>query len=121
VPWILSSFFTMISPFLDPATRAKIVMLRSPEGVKDSIPLDMLDARFSGQWHYQFNSDKYWNSLIDFCGIASDGTRSHPSKARSQQGDEQSHKVEGVAEEPAPHSTTMASTPAPEVKAEEVA
>lgn len=82
VPWILSSFFTFISPFLDSATRAKVVMLRSPENVKDSIPLDMLDADFGGHWKYQFDFDTYWNTLLDFCGIAPDGTRTHSSKAR---------------------------------------
>lgn len=72
----------MISPFLDPATRVKIAMLRSPANVKDSIPLDMLDSDFGGTWKYEFNFDKYWSTLIDFCGIAPDGTRTHSTKAR---------------------------------------
>jgi hypothetical protein len=80
--WILSSFFSLISPFLDPATREKVAMLRSPEHVKESIPLDMLDANFGGNWRFDFNFEKYWAELVDFCGVASDGTRTHPTKAR---------------------------------------
>lgn len=57
-------------------------MLRSPVNVKESIPLDMLDSDFGGTWSYDFKFDNYWNTLIDFCGIAPDGTRTHPTKAR---------------------------------------
>lgn len=57
-------------------------MLRSPDHVKDYIPLEMLDYDFGGQWKYEFNFDTYWSTLIDFCGIAADGTRTHPSRAR---------------------------------------
>lgn len=42
----------------------------------------MLDAEFGGQWRYEFNFDKYWSTLLDFCKIAPDGTREYPSKAR---------------------------------------
>ncbi|UZJ56954.1 hypothetical protein CBS101457_006274 [Exobasidium rhododendri] len=85
VPWILSSFFTLISPFLDPATREKVAMLRSPANVKDSIPLDMLDSDFGGHWKFELNFEKYWANLVEFCGIAPDGTRTHPTKARPTQ------------------------------------
>lgn len=57
-------------------------MLRSPENVKESIPLDMLDYDFGGHWRYDFNFDCYWSTLLDFCGIAPDGTHARPSKAR---------------------------------------
>lgn len=64
VPWFLSTFFAAISPFLDPNTRTKISMLRSPDNVKDTIPLDMLDADFGGLWRYDFQFDKYWDDLL---------------------------------------------------------
>lgn len=85
VPWFLSTFFTAISPFLDPVTRSKVQMLRTPEKVKDFIPVDMLDYEFGGSWKYDFQFERYWNQILDFCGIAQDGTRKHETKARSTQ------------------------------------
>jgi hypothetical protein len=78
----LSSFFTFISPFLDPNTRAKVVMLNNTDNVKVNIPLDMLDADFGGQWRYEFNFDVYWSTLLSFCKINVDGKKEYPSKAR---------------------------------------
>lgn len=78
-------------------------MLRSPENVKDSIPLDMLDSDFGGHWKYEFNADKYWSTLLDFCGIAADGTRTHPSKARH------CGEVDAESEEAEAHTSTGSS------------
>lgn len=82
VPWFLSTFFAAISPFLDPVTRTKIQMLRSAERVKEMVPVDMLDYEFGGSWRYDFQFESYWEQVLNFCGVAEDGTRVHESKAR---------------------------------------
>lgn len=96
VPFILKTFFTAISPFLDPVTRTKLQMLRSPDRVKEWIPEEMLDHDFGGTWRYQFDFERYWNQVLDFCGVASDGTRTHESKARQKLAD----RIDGVEAEP---------------------
>ncbi|EPQ30730.1 uncharacterized protein PFL1_01631 [Pseudozyma flocculosa PF-1] len=84
VPWILNAFFTAITPFLDPITKDKI---RFNADLKEFIPVEQLDVEFSGgRYNYDFDFKTYWNTIVDFCGIAQDGTRTHPSYARSGSG-----------------------------------
>jgi hypothetical protein len=64
-PWIFSTFWTMISPFIDPVTKAKIVMLHgSPEDIAarlsaDGISLDILESSLGGKDGIPFNSSVY--------------------------------------------------------------
>lgn len=64
-PWIFSTFWTMISPFIDPVTKNKIVMLHgNPEDIAarlsaDGIPLDSLESSLGGEDRIPFNSSVY--------------------------------------------------------------
>lgn len=50
-----NAFFSAISPFLDPATRAKI---RFNAKLHEFIESDMLDAEFGGAHRYVWDFDK---------------------------------------------------------------
>ncbi|PWN39153.1 CRAL/TRIO domain-containing protein [Ceraceosorus guamensis] len=55
VPWYLNAFFSAISPFLDPATRAKI---RFNAKLEEFVDLDLLDAEFGGRHRYVWDFEK---------------------------------------------------------------
>lgn len=81
VPWFINMFYTAIRPLLDPVVKSKI-QFNIP--MTDVVPAAQLDAEWpGGTYNYTFDAPTYWAQLTDFCGIAPDGTRTHPSFARS--------------------------------------
>ncbi|CBQ69397.1 related to PDR16-protein involved in lipid biosynthesis and multidrug resistance / PHO13-4-nitrophenylphosphatase [Sporisorium reilianum SRZ2] len=73
VPWFINAFFTAVTPFLDPITKEKI---RFNANLAEFVPADQLDAEFAGgRYNYEWDFQKYWNTLIQVGGIAEDGTR----------------------------------------------
>lgn len=64
VNWFISAFFTAITPFLDPVTAKKIVMLRHPPGLQDYVSVEQLDAEFGGRWNYRFEFDDFWSQVL---------------------------------------------------------
>ncbi|TKY88541.1 hypothetical protein EX895_002529 [Sporisorium graminicola] len=73
VPWFINAFFTAITPFLDPITKEKI---RFNANLSEFIPAEQLDAEFAGgRYNYEWDFQKYWNTLIEVGNIAEDGTR----------------------------------------------
>lgn len=72
LPFILTFFYKGITPFLDPITRDK---LRFNPDLLELIPPSQLDAEFGGEYNYVFDSEKYWNQIVEACGISPDGTR----------------------------------------------
>lgn len=85
VPWILNAFFKLISPFIDPVTRAK--MRFNPEvgtvtvvdvghlyfyvqqPIKDGIfTADQLMTEWwGGDRDFKYEHDKYWPALVEMC------------------------------------------------------
>ncbi|KAI0066633.1 CRAL/TRIO domain-containing protein [Artomyces pyxidatus] len=78
LPRLLSFFYRGISPFLDPVTRDK---MRFNPDLFELIPKEQLDADFGGDYEFEFDHEEYWQTLIDVCGIAPDGTRVEPTSA----------------------------------------
>lgn len=72
LPMLLNFFYKGISPFLDPVTRDK---MRFNPDLLDLIPKSQLDSDFGGDFDFEFDHEAYWKQIVDFCGIAEDGTR----------------------------------------------
>ena len=73
VPWFINAFFSAVTPFLDPITKEKI---RFNANLAEFVPADQLDAEFAGgKYNYEWDFQKYWNTLIEVGNIAEDGTR----------------------------------------------
>ncbi|KAG2153587.1 CRAL TRIO domain-containing protein [Suillus bovinus] len=72
LPMLLNFFYKGISPFLDPVTRDK---MRFNPDLLDLIPKSQLDSEFGGDFEFEFDHETYWKQIVDFCGIAEDGTR----------------------------------------------
>lgn len=72
VPWYLNSFFSLLKPFLDPATKDKIQF--NPE-MTNLVNTEQLDAEFGGEHAYFYDHRVYMPALCSYCGIKEDGTR----------------------------------------------
>ncbi|KAH7113786.1 CRAL-TRIO domain-containing protein [Dendryphion nanum] len=65
LPWYVSAFLKMISPFIDPVTKTKI---RYNEPLDDHIPPAQLMANAGGDVEFLYEHDVYWpafNALAD--------------------------------------------------------
>ncbi|KAJ7364130.1 CRAL-TRIO domain-containing protein [Mycena albidolilacea] len=67
VPWLLNTFFKLITPFVDPVTRNK--MKFNPQVIEDGIfSPDMVMAQWwGGSYKFEYEHDKYWPALIALC------------------------------------------------------
>lgn len=67
-PWIFSTFWTMISPFVDPVTKEKIQFVRDghlSETLAETIDLDVVETSLGGNDARPFNSQRYLNAPFD--------------------------------------------------------
>ncbi|PSK43076.1 CRAL-TRIO domain-containing protein isoform B [Elsinoe australis] len=62
LPWYVSTFFKLISPFIDPVTRDK--MKFSPV-LRDYIPPEQLWKEFGGDLDFEYNHKAYWPALVE--------------------------------------------------------
>ncbi|KAG2226286.1 hypothetical protein INT45_005958 [Circinella minor] len=83
-PWFFFTTFKMISPFMDPVTKAKIKFVydedkkggkEDTKGVnnewvhlKDYVPSNILEREYGGDYNFQFNIETYWNALLQRTG-----------------------------------------------------
>ncbi len=81
-PWFINAFFTAVTPFLDPITKEKI---RFNANLADFVPKEQLDVEFAGgRYNYEWDFKTYWDTLIEKCGIAKDGSRTEPKQEQTQ-------------------------------------
>ncbi|KAI8149890.1 CRAL-TRIO domain-containing protein [Fennellomyces sp. T-0311] len=85
-PWFFFATFKLISPFMDPQTRAKIKFVydkdrpskeqqQTHDGsdrqwvhLKDYISLDYLESDFGGNHNFVFDIERYWSSFLKRTG-----------------------------------------------------
>ena len=84
VPWLLNAFYKLITPFIDPVTRAKMrfnpevgtvtvdyvshlyICIKQP--IKDGIfAADQLMTEWGGDRNFKYEHDKYWPALVEMC------------------------------------------------------
>ncbi|KAF7336683.1 CRAL-TRIO domain-containing protein C23B6.04c [Mycena venus] len=67
VPWLLNTFFKLITPFVDPVTRNK--MKFNPQVIQDGIfaPEMVMTQWWGGACNFEYEHDKYWPALIALC------------------------------------------------------
>ncbi|GAM90587.1 hypothetical protein ANO11243_086320 [Dothideomycetidae sp. 11243] len=64
LPWYVSTFFKLISPFIDPVTREK---MKFQPNNKDFIPVEQLWNEYGGDLEFEYNHDDYWPALNEEC------------------------------------------------------
>ncbi|KAI9490779.1 CRAL-TRIO domain-containing protein [Zychaea mexicana] len=83
-PWFFFTTFKMISPFMDPVTKAKIKFVHDEDkkggkedtkgmsnewvNLKDYVPKDMLECEYGGTYNFSYDVDSYWNALLEHTG-----------------------------------------------------
>jgi hypothetical protein len=65
VPWLVSGFFKIITPFIDPVTREK---LKFNEDMKQYVPSAQLWTEdWGGEMNFEYNHEAYWPAFNDIC------------------------------------------------------
>ncbi len=66
MPWIVTGFFKLITPFIDPLTREK---LKFNEDMATYVPAEQMLSEFSsGKLEFEYDHDVYWPALQKLCG-----------------------------------------------------
>jgi hypothetical protein len=66
VPWLLKAFFALITPFVDPVTREKMVF--NPHVVADGLfAADQAMPSWGGERELVWQHAKYWPALLKLC------------------------------------------------------
>lgn len=61
-PWMMSGFYKLVSPFIDPLTKEKI---RFDEDLKNYVPNEQLWGPFGGELKFDYDHATYWPSLAE--------------------------------------------------------
>lgn len=85
-PWYLNAFWAAISPFLDPVTKSKVIW--NPP-LREFVHPRQLPTYYGGEWDFVFDKEVFWDDVLDFTGVAADGTRVHESFAKVAPEEEQ--------------------------------
>ena len=66
VPWFISGFFKLITPFIDPVTREKIKFNEDPTIY---VPREQLLRESGGDVEFEYVHQEYWTSLNEMCEV----------------------------------------------------
>jgi hypothetical protein len=64
LPWYVSTFFKLISPFIDPVTRDK---MKFNEDLKQYVPTEQLWDQRGGQLKFEYDHSVYWPAWTEEC------------------------------------------------------
>lgn len=64
MPWYVSTFFKLISPFIDPVTKEK---MKFNEDLKKYVPTKQLWKDYGGELNFDYDHKAYWPALNKEC------------------------------------------------------
>ncbi|KAJ8660559.1 hypothetical protein O0I10_003606 [Lichtheimia ornata] len=77
-PWFFFTTFKLISPFMDPVTKAKIKFAHDEDkgksnnsdwvSLRDYFPAKTLERAYGGTFNFQYNITNYWKALLEKTG-----------------------------------------------------
>lgn len=66
VPWLLNAFFKLVSPFIDPVTKKKMIF--NPKAVQDGhFARDAITKGWGGDREFEYDHAVYWPALEKLC------------------------------------------------------
>ena len=66
VPWLVNTFFKLITPFIDPLTRPKLRF--NPNCLSEGFfSPDQLLSEWGGSAHFEYDHAHYWDALVRMC------------------------------------------------------
>lgn len=64
LPWYVTTFYKLISPFLDPVTKSK---MKFNEKLVQHVPAEQLLANHGGNVQFKYDHSVYWPALNELC------------------------------------------------------
>ncbi|XMA15477.1 hypothetical protein WAI453_008268 [Rhynchosporium graminicola] len=64
IPWVVTVFYKLITPFIDPLTRQKLVF---NEDMRKHVPPQQLWNEFYGDLDFEYDHEAYWPALMKLC------------------------------------------------------
>ncbi|KAH6724135.1 putative CRAL-TRIO domain-containing protein C23B6.04c [Leptodontidium sp. MPI-SDFR-AT-0119] len=64
IPWVVTAFFKLITPFIDPLTRQK---LKFNDDMRQHVPPQQLWNEFHGDLEFEYDHEVYWPTLMKLC------------------------------------------------------
>ncbi|PVH89707.1 putative CRAL-TRIO domain-containing protein C23B6.04c [Cadophora sp. DSE1049] len=64
IPWVVTAFFKLITPFIDPLTRQK---LKFNDDMRQHVPPQQLWNEFHGDLEFEYDHEVYWPTLLKLC------------------------------------------------------
>jgi len=64
IPWVVTAFFKLITPFIDPLTRQK---LKFNDDMRQHVPPQQLWNEFHGDLNFEYDHEVYWPTLLKLC------------------------------------------------------
>jgi len=84
VPWYVTTFFKLISPFIDPVTKSK---MKFNEPLPNHVPSQQLQRVCGGDADFVYDHSVYWPALAKLCEHRRELYRMRWEKAGSQIGE----------------------------------
>jgi hypothetical protein len=84
LPWYVTTFFKLISPFIDPVTRDK---MKFNDDLKKYVPKEQLWNKYNGELDFVYEHDSYWPALNAECQRRRQAYRERWEKAGSRIGE----------------------------------
>jgi hypothetical protein len=95
MPWIVTGFFKLITPFIDPNTREK---LKFNEDMAQYVPAEQMWSEFSsGKLEFDYDHSVYWPALQKLCGERREARRQRWVAGGQQLGESEDY-LAGVVE-----------------------
>jgi hypothetical protein len=66
VPWYVTTFFRLISPFIDPVTKEK---MKFNEPLSRYVPPSQLKKEFGGEAEFEYKHEIYWPALCELAAM----------------------------------------------------
>lgn len=64
MPWYITTFFKVISPFIDPVTKEKMIF---NQDLRKHVPPAQLDKEYGGDADFEYVHEIYWPALDKMC------------------------------------------------------
>lgn len=94
LPWYITTFFKLISPFIDPVTKEK---MRFNEALIDHVPKEQLIVSFGGDVNFEYDHEIYWPTLNELCDHRKKQFRERWESAGKKLGESESYLRGGPA------------------------
>lgn len=92
MPWLVNGFFKLITPFIDPLTREKLVFNGD---LRAHVPPQQLWTDYAGDVDFEYDHATYWPALLQLCEERHKGSRARWEEAGKNFGESENYMKGG--------------------------